>query len=160
MDDRLTRVKADIVPYTAEYSRTVLSWINSEETYFNLCKGTEFPPPDELVESWQRDGVSSYLLFAEGRPVAYGELWSRPLELAIEIAHLIVDPMQRGRGFGSKMLGLLYQRAAERPNVAKVILNFYTGDESILGCYLKAGFELVSVGSSEEGMRMERLVKL
>ena len=159
MDNRLTRAKADIVPYIAEYSRIVLSWIDSEETYRNLCKGTELPPPEDLVDSWQRDGVSSYILSAAGKPVAYGELWTRPLELAVEIAHLIVDPYQRSRGYGSKMLELLYHRAAARLNVAKVILNFHTGDESVLGCYLKAGFELVSVGRNDASLRMERMVK-
>ncbi len=159
MMNQPTRVKADIVPYTAEYSRVVLSWIDSEETYRNLCRGTEFPPADDLVDSWQRDGVTSYLLFASGKSVAYGELWERPLELAVEIAHLIVAPFKRSQGYGTKMLELLYQRAAQRQNVAKVILNFSSGDEVALGCYLKAGFELVSTTDYAAGLRMERVVK-
>jgi ribosomal protein S18 acetylase RimI-like enzyme len=154
-----TRVKADIVPYTAEYSKVVLSWIDSEETYRNLCRGTVFPPTDDLVDSWQREGISSYLLLAFGKPVAYGELWERPLELAVEIAHLIVAPFNRFQGYGTKMLELLYQRAAQRRNVAKVILNFFSGDEVALGCYLKAGFELVSTTNYVAGLRMERMVK-
>jgi len=154
-----TRVKADIIPYTAEYSRVVFSWIDSEETYINVCRGTQFPPSDDLVDSWQREGVSSYLLFASGKPVAYAELWSRPLELAIEIAHLIVAPYQRSRGYGTKMLELLYHRAAQKPNITKVILNFFSGDEIALGCYLKAGFELVSTTRYTTGLRMERMVK-
>ena len=44
------RVKADIIPYTAEYSKVVLSWIDSEETYRNLCRGNRFPPTDDLVD--------------------------------------------------------------------------------------------------------------
>jgi ribosomal protein S18 acetylase RimI-like enzyme len=159
MLNEFTRVKADVVPYTAEYSRVVLSWIDSEETYRNLCRSTEFPPPDDLVDSWQREGVSSYLLFAEGKPVAYGELWEKPLETAIEIAHLIVDPYKRSRGFGTKLLKLLYERAAQRPNVVKVILNLFSSDEIALGCYLKAGFELVGITSYATGLRMVRMVK-
>jgi len=154
-----TRVKADIVPYTVEYSKVVLSWIDSEETYRNLCRGTIFPPADDLVDSWQREGILSYLLFASGKPVAYGELWERPLELAVEIVHLMVAPFKRSRGYGTKMLELLYQRAAQRQNVAKVILNFFSGDEVALGCYLKAGFELVSTTNYMAGLRMERMVK-
>ncbi len=154
-----TRVKADIVPYTSEYSKVVLSWIDTEETYKNVCRGTNFPPPDDLVDSWQREGISSYLLFSTGKPVAYGELWNRPLELAIEIAHLIVAPYKRSRGYGTKMLELLYQRAAQRPNITKVILNFFDGDEIALGCYLKAGFELESTTRTTSGLRMVRLVE-
>ncbi|MFQ6008077.1 MAG: GNAT family N-acetyltransferase [Candidatus Zixiibacteriota bacterium] len=157
--NEFTRVKADLVPFTAEYSRDVLSWIDSERTYRNLCRATEFPPRDDLVDSWQREGVSSYLLFSEGKPVAYGELWEKPLEKAIEIAHLIVDPYQRSRGFGTMMLKLLYERAARRPNVVKVILNLFNGDEIALGCYVKAGFELVGITNYATGLRMERMVK-
>ncbi len=157
--DEPTHVKADIIPYTAEYSRDVLSWIDSEETYSNVCRGTQFPPSDGLIDSWQRDGVTSYILFTSGKPVAYGELWDKPLEMSVEIAHLIVAPYQRSRGYGTKMLGLLYERAATRSNVAKVILNFLSGDEITLGCYLKAGFELVSTAQHGAGLRMERQVR-
>ncbi len=154
-----TRIKADIVPYTVEYSKVVLSWIDSEETYRNVCRGIQFPPPDDLVDAWQREDISSYLLFTSGKPVAYGELWGRPLEMAIEIAHLIVTPPQRYRGYGTKILELLYQRAAQRQNVTKVILNFFGSDEAALGCYLKAGFELESMSRYSAGLRMVRIVK-
>ena len=99
-----TRVKADIVPYTAEYSQVVRSWIDSEETYLHLCRSREFPPADDIVDSWQRQKVASYLLFSEGMPVAYGEIWDRRVERAVEIAHLIVDNTRRSRGYGTKML--------------------------------------------------------
>jgi len=157
--DEYTRVKADLVPYQAEYSRVVLSWIDSEETYRKLCRSTGFPPPDDLIDSWQREGMSSYLLFSEGKPVAYGELWEKPMERAMEIVHLLVDSYQRSRGFGTKMLELLCQRAAQRPHVVKVILNLVDGDEVALGCYLKAGFELVGTMTTAAGLRMVRMLK-
>jgi ribosomal protein S18 acetylase RimI-like enzyme len=154
-----TRIKADIVPYSAEYSSLVRSWIESPETYKNVCRGQEFPPPEDIVDSWQRQGVSSFTLFSQRRPVAYGELWPRPLEMAVEIAHLLVDPYKRSQGYGSKMLELLYQRAAQRRGVAKVVLNLYGDDEVALGCYLKAGFELVGTSSYTVGLRMVRMVR-
>ena len=157
--DEPTRVKADIVPYSREYERDVLSWIESEETLAALTRGKEFPPPDDLIESWQRKGVQSYLLFSAGKPVAYAELWDRPAELAREIAHLLVAPTSRGRGYGVKMLQLLYERAAQAPQVAKVVLNLYREDEIALGCYLKAGFELAGTSSYTMGLRMARMVR-
>jgi ribosomal protein S18 acetylase RimI-like enzyme len=160
MDERLTRVKADIVPYTAEYSRTVLSWIDDEETLENLSRDIDYPPPEDLIESWQREGISSYLLMSDGKPVAYGEIWPRPLLLAVEIAHLLVDPVMRGRGLGTKMVNMLFDRGAQRPGVAKVMITFHSGDEAVLGCYVKAGFELVSLGNAEQGLRMERAVRI
>ncbi len=114
MDDS-TQIKADLIPYTAEYSGIVRSWIESEETYRMVCRGISFPPPDDIVDSWPRKGVSSYLLISDRKPVAYGELWDRRTENAIELAHIIVDTYQRSRGYGTKLLRLLYNRAAPRP---------------------------------------------
>jgi RimJ/RimL family protein N-acetyltransferase len=154
-----TRVKADIVPYTPEYSAVVRSWIDSPETYRLVCRGISFPPPDDIVDSWQRQGVSSYLLFSERRPVAYGELWDRRTEQAIELAHMIVDQYLRSQGYGTKLLQLLYDRAAERPGIARVLINLYHQSPEALSCYLKAGFELVGTTAHVEGLRMSRLVK-
>ena len=158
MTDR-TRVKADIVPYSEEYARDVLSWIDSEETYRAVCRGTELPPPDDLIHSWQRQGVQSFLLFSENRPVAYAELWNRPLEMAMEIAHLMVAPYKRGQGYGTKMLNLLFERAAQRTEVAKVVINLFDENEAALGCYLKAGFELYGMSKFTTGIRMVRMIR-
>ncbi len=141
-----------------DYARTVRSWIDSEETYKSLCRGKDFPPPEDVIESWQRDSVASYILMWRRRPVAYGELFNRPLEMAVEITHLLVDPVHRSEGYGTKMLELLYNRAASRPNVAKVVLNLYGDDEATLGCYLKAGFVIEATSSYTVGFRMSRVV--
>ena len=153
-----TKAKADIVPYTQEYEQVIRSWIDSEETYINLCRGKDFPPSEDIVESWQRDSVKSYILLWNRRPVAYGELFSRPLEMAVEITHLIVDNSRRSEGYGTKMLDLLYNRAATRANVAKVLLNLYGDCEITLGCYLKAGFVIEATSSYTVGFRMARMV--
>jgi len=154
-----TSAKADIVPYTAEFSAVVRSWIDSDETLYYICRSREFPPSDDLVDSWQRPDVTSFLLFSERKPVAYGELWPRPAERAIEIAHLIVDPYKRSQGFGTKLLHLLYQQAGVRRDVGRVVINLYNDSEVALGCYLKAGFELTGTATHTMGLRMARIVK-
>lgn len=154
-----TGVKADIVPYTEEYADVVRSWIESEETYFNVCRGKDFPPPEDIVGSWQREGTSSYILFANRQPVAYGELWPRPAERAVEITHVLVDPYKRQEGYGTKILQLLYERAAARPHIIKVVVNLYNDSEAALGTYVKAGFELYGTSPHTMGLRMVRMVK-
>lgn len=154
-----TSARADLIPYSEEYSQLVRSWIESEETYFLVCRGREFPPPEDIVEGWQRPDVTAYLLFADRRPVAYGELWNRPNERAVELAHLLVDPYKRSSGYGTKMVGLLYERAAERKSVVKVLINLYSDSEVALGCYLKAGFELIGTATHTLGLKMIRVVK-
>ncbi len=158
MADR-TNVKADLIPYTPEYSGVVRSWIDTEETYQLVCRGISFPPPDDIVESWQREGVKSYLLFSERKPVAYGELWQRQLDQGIEIAHVMVDQYRRSRGFGTKLVQLLYERAATQRGVAKVLVNLYHHSEEALGCFLKAGFELTGTAVHVEGLKLMRLVR-
>ncbi len=154
-----TRIKADLIPYNEEYSRDVRSWLECEETYYNVCQSKDFPPPDDVVATWQRINVVAYILMELNRPVAYGELWSRPLEMAVEIAHLLVTPCKRSQGYGTKMLELLYNRAAARPGVAKVIMNLHSADEAALGCYLRAGFDLLGMSKMGEGLCMVRMVK-
>jgi len=151
-------VKADIVPYSKDYARVIRSWIDSPKTYRNVCRGNDYPPPQNIVETWQRKGVTSYILFSNNKPVAYGELWNRPHELAYEIAHLIVEPTNRFQGYGTKMLQLLYQRGVSHKGVAKVIINLYKENTAILGCYFKAGFQISSTTTYTEGLRLIRLV--
>ena len=160
MDEQTSsKAKADIIPYTEEYSLVVRSWIDSQQTLFYVCRGKEFPPADDLVDSWQRKDVSSYLLFSDRKPIAYGEIWPRPAELAVEIAHLIVDPYRRGEGLGVKMLNLLFEQAASRRDVKRVMVNLYNDSEVALGCYLKAGFELVGTATHTMGLKMVRMAK-
>jgi ribosomal protein S18 acetylase RimI-like enzyme len=157
--DKQARINADIIPYTAEYARNVLSWIESEETLYAVCRSKNYPPADNLIDTWQRKDVTSFLMSSGGRVVAYGELWSRPLELAVEIAHLIVDPYKRGEGYGSMMLDLLYSRASARPNVAKVVIHLFNEDPEALGCFVKAGFEIQGTTTYTQGLKLVRLVE-
>lgn len=157
--DRSIGTKSDIVPYSDEYARIVWRWIDSEETYRYVSRGKEFPPSDEIVESWQRDEVKSYLLLSRNKPVAYGEIWNRSIEMAVEIAHILVDPSQRRKGYGTNLIQLLFDRAASRPEVAKVMLNIYNDNEIALGCAMKVGFELVSTANYTVGLKMMRMVR-
>lgn len=153
------RLKADLVPYTEEYSSVVRSWLDSEETYYDVCKGTQFPPPEDVVYGWQRNNVVSMIMLSESKPIAYGELWARPAELAVELSHLLVDPVRRSEGFGTSLVEQLFQRAAQRPGVAKVLVNLYSDSEHALGCYLKSGFQLMGTTKHLPGLRMIRLAK-
>ncbi len=157
--NNLPHVKADLVPYSAEYSRSVRSWINSPEILKTVCRGTDYPPSEEIIESWQREEVKSYLMFSENHPVAYAELWIKKMDLAIEIAHLIVDPAKRSRGYGTKMAELMFQRAAEMNNVAKVQVSLYGESTEALGCFLKAGFEILGTATYTTGLKLVKDVE-
>ena len=149
-------VKADLIPYSPEYAGQVQSWIDTPETYLDLARSSDFPPPPDIVDAWQREGVTSYLLFSHNHPVAYAELWERPVELAVEVCHLLVDPLRRGKGYGAKMLHLLYDRARRRRGIAIVTINLFGQNETALGCFLNAGFEVAGTSKYAEGLRLVR----
>ena len=152
-------IKADLVPFNLHFDALVLSWIDSEKCYYDLCLGKGFPPPIDLVDSWQKEGVKSYLMYAQGEPVSYGEFWERPFELAVEIAHLLVDPAKRSQGYGTRMVELMFDKACERTDIASVHLNLFVQSKAALNCYLKAGFELVSAANYATGLKMIRMLK-
>ncbi|MFH2049846.1 MAG: GNAT family N-acetyltransferase [bacterium] len=152
------KVKADLIPYAAEFDKAVCSWIDSEQTLFDLCRSKDYPPSEDIIGTWQREDISAYLLISENKPVAYGELWLRKMEREIEITHLLVDPFKRSRGLGTKMVGLLYERASQYPGIVKVVIHLHSDNEDALSCYLNAGFELVGTTMGLPGLRMIRIV--
>ena len=152
-------IKADIIPYNSGHSSLVHSWIDDEKCYYNLCLGKGYPPPEDLVDSWQRNAVKSYLIVTGGEPVAYGELWDKPFEMAVEIAHLLVDPARRSLGYGTRMIELLFELASQRKALASVHLNLFVDSKEALNCYLSAGFELVGAANYTTGLKMIRMIK-
>ena len=158
MEEPTQQVKADLVPYTSEYAGIVRSWMETEETYKLVCRGTNYPPPDDIVDSWQRQGVTSYLLISGRKPVAYGEIWDRKAEQAVEIAHVIVETYKRSQGIGTKLLELLFNRASQRAGITRVLINLYNDSTEVLGCCLKAGFEIQGTATHVEGLKLAREV--
>jgi ribosomal protein S18 acetylase RimI-like enzyme len=151
-------IKADLIPYADEYAETIHSWIDSEETFKFITRGVGFPPSVEVAKTWQREGMSSYILLSNQKPIAYGELWIRPNELAIEIAHVIVDKAHRGEGYGVKLIKLLYDRVVARGDVIKVTAVVHHENDSALSCFVKAGFELSGTTKFTKSLKMIKLI--
>ena len=58
-----------------------------------------------------------------------------------------------------RLVQQLYDRAAARGSVTKVLVNLYSDNTIALGCYVKAGFELISTAIYTVGLRLVRLVQ-
>ncbi len=152
------QIKADIIPYDSEYAMEVRSWIDSEETYFNICEGKGFPPPENLIATWQKPDMSSYLLLTQNQPVAYADLSHPQRSISAEILHTLVAPQRRYQGYGSLFLQLLYDRAAQRSGILKVIINIKNENPEMLSCALKAGFELSGTPAGSPGLRLIKVI--
>ncbi len=152
-----SKLKADIIPYTAEFSGIVRGWIDTARTARNLGILDGFPPDESIPERWQKQHVQGFMLITSGAPVAYAEIVERPALLAVEFLHLLVEPSVRNQGYGSLMLNLLFDRVVHRREIAKVIINLEGDNKAALGCYFRAGFELAGANQYVTGLTLVRL---
>jgi GNAT superfamily N-acetyltransferase len=151
-------IKADLIPFNDANADLVRAWIDSEQAYLSVCRGRDWPPPDDIIKQWQRDDMSGWLLIAGGEPVGYGEIWERPHDLAVELNHLLVDPAKRRSGYGRRLIELLFERAASRKDVAKVMANLYAQNTGLLDLFMSAGFLVSSTAAYVEGLKLIRTV--
>lgn len=120
---------------------TIAGWAGSPAESRMWCSLAEVTP--EIVESWsERPATEAYVLCDGGAVVAYGEIWVDAGENEVEVAHLIVDPVARGRGMGRRLVhGLVEQAKRHYPAVA---IRVHSQNEIAIRCYRAAGFERVS----------------
>ena len=99
--------------------------------------------PAGQINAWAReDGVQPFGLYRDGRLVAYGELWIDDDEAEVELARLIVDPAERGRGLGRRLATGLSGLARSR--YPRVFLRVHPDNAAARRCYAAAGFEPVA----------------
>lgn len=60
------------------------------------------------------------------------------------VAHVLIDPWMRGKGYGTKMMKLLLKYSFEIAGVNSVSLSVFDANPSARRCYEKAGFMEVS----------------
>ena len=98
------------------------------------------PTDPAIFERWHAEpGVRPFLLEAGGSAVGYGEIWEDEEEHEAELARLIVDPSERGRGVGRR-LAMALADEARRLGWADIWLRVVAENESALRAYAAAGF--------------------
>jgi RimJ/RimL family protein N-acetyltransferase len=99
-------------PFDRADAATVLSWagtLGEREAWASI---TDDEPGVEIFERWHADdGVHPFGFFEGDRLVGYGEVWEDRDEQEAELARLIVDPAERGRGVGRGLARSLADRA-------------------------------------------------
>lgn len=131
-----------LAPFEVVWSQRVISWVQDAREAYWLAPKTPPPlSPDEMLH-WREPGHDAYLLWQTGRaePAGYGELnrlgtgrrhyW---------LGHLIVDPAQRGRGYGVQLTQLLLEEAFQRRGAIRVTLVVFPENHAALACYQAAG---------------------
>lgn len=137
-----------LAPFDPADASIVSSWAPSIGEVRLWCSRGEAPVPAAVVGGWGRqDGVLPFVLLEAGRPVAYGELWIDLGEEEVELARLIVDPSQRGRGIGRRLASSLAVRASQI--YPRVFARVYPENVAAQRCYLGAGFIRVSAADEQ-----------
>lgn len=89
-----------LAAYTRSAAEGIVAWA-SQSSFSRSWLPDGATPAVEVLDAWHADpDVRPQLLLAGGQFVAYGELWVDDEEGEVELAHLVVDPEQRGRGLG------------------------------------------------------------
>lgn len=145
-----------IRPYMDSDEEKILSWCDSEDTFFKWTFGLlgEYPV---TKEKFQKTGQYMRFTAVDGdEPVGYFIARNPHGNLdELRFGYAIVDSSRRGQGIGKAMLsaGLVY--AFEVYGAERVSLGVYEKNENAIACYSAIGFrntgaiETYEVGGAE-----------
>lgn len=137
-----SEVRARLEPFESSAAELVASWIRSPQDAFWLAPRTPPPLGADKVRNWNRPGREPLLLrdLDADRLVAYGELNELNAERGeFWLGHLLVDPDQRGRGFGQRLTALLLDRAFTLRGARRISLVVFQENLGAIAAYRRAG---------------------
>jgi [ribosomal protein S18]-alanine N-acetyltransferase len=145
-----------LTAYQPQAAATVVEWAPHSPFSRDWLPDGE-PLADDVMSRWHADpDVHPFVMTVDGVLVAYGELWVDEAEGEVELAHLLVDPQQRGRGYG-KALGELLTDAAHSFGF-DTVLRVDRRNAVAIRCYTSLGFVRFSEAEEAEwnaGQRRE-----
>jgi ribosomal protein S18 acetylase RimI-like enzyme len=134
-------------PFSADSAHVVSGWAQTNEEVLMWCGLPAAPVSAEQIHAWaDEDWVQPFGLYSNERLVAYGELWVDDDEAGVELARLIVDPAERGRGLGRRLASGLADLARSRYPL--VFLRVHPDNIAAQRCYARTGFEPVEPGQA------------
>lgn len=135
-DWKLTRAESNDID-------RLMTWFDSAAEV-NVWGGPKFRHPF-TAETFRADchwpEMDSFCLRdATGAPIAFGQFYN--LNGYMNLARLVVEPEQRGRGLGRHLVRLLMQVAAEKIGHDTFSLFVYRDNKPALNLYQSLGFEI------------------
>jgi len=130
-------------PFHPSQASAVSSWATNRGDVNRWCgyRGTRVPV--ETIIGWSRaNGVQAYGLHRGSELIAYGELWIDTEQKEVEIARVIVSPIQRGRGRGRLLVKALAEIAKE--TYPDIFMRVHPDNTAALRSYAAAGFRRVA----------------
>ena len=139
-----------IRPYKSTDANTILSWCQDERAFYQWTAGVmgEFPITDN--EFSFVENLMPFTAFDENGVLGFFT-YRNPNDNMDELrmGFVIVDPNERGKGYGKAMLQLGLKYAFEIYGAKKVSLGVFENNASAYHCYKAVGFEDVVLDEME-----------
>ncbi len=130
-----------IRPYVASDEEKVLSWCDSEDTYYKWTAGTLGAHPITPDKFRKMSDMMRFTAMNGDVPVGYFIMRNPNGAIdELRIGYVLVDPSRRGAGVGKAMLRLGLSFAFELYRATKVTLAVFENNVSARACYEGIGF--------------------
>ena len=140
--DRSVIADCRLEPFDETMAPLISGWIQNDVESRWIAPYT-IPPitPDKML-GWQKERQTAFVFESvSGTPLAYGELVRAVLDpREVWIAHIIVDPAQRGIGVGRAFTIALANRAFNGFHAGQVYLSVFRDNPIAKSCYDRCGF--------------------
>ena len=138
-----------IKPYNNSYAEVILSWVNSIESFYRWSAGVLGSYPidthkfnDRIKELKSSKLFYPYVVKLEDKVIGFFTLRYREENInALTIGFVILDPNNRGLGYGKKMLDLAINLAFNTFKSDSVNLRVFKDNIEAYNCYKKCGLK-------------------
>lgn len=136
-------------PYKPGDAGYLTDWLKDERTV-RLWRADRFSYPltkDQLEQYWEdflSDDHAWIFLAVDEKGKPCGHFSFRRVDYVKNSAHMgfiVVNPMERGKGYGREMVTLALRYAFDILKVDRVTLGVFTVNEAAHRCYLSVGFK-------------------
>lgn len=102
-----------LIPYDAQYLDNLIEWVKTEEEMHRWA-ATSFLFPLTQKQFYDYPGrftSRAYWLISEDRVIGLGDIVSDTEKKELRLARIIIDPKQRGLGYGKELTRLIVREA-------------------------------------------------
>lgn len=140
-----------IRPYKSTDADTILSWCYNERTFYQWTAGILGDFPATYKEFKFVESLIPFTAFDETGIVGFFTLRHPGDSLEeLRLGFVIVNPENRGKGYGKAMLQLGIKFAFELYGAKRVSIGVFEDNLSAYYCYKAVGFEDVITGTVEK----------
>ena len=148
-----------VAPFQDRWAGLVASWVRDDDELYELAPRLLPPLTAEKVRSWQAPGRRPLLLHEaeRARPIGYGELnVLGAADREYWLGHLIIDPVERGRGMGKELVRQLMFLAFDEHGARIASLVVFPSNSAAVACYRTAGLRAIGLESHYFKLRARR----